>query len=517
MLGGRGVRKRQKRLMALRLTAVSSIPNHWMLALVLGLALAIRLSFFLPHYQASDVLKSYAPTGHQILTGEYQPGAEYDYVWFSPIRLGVVVPVAALTELFGYSLPHLSIYPLICSILTLLFVYGIGLRLERQFPHAALLSVLFAALYPLLVTQAPQMLPDTPRTLFATAAVYFFVRSRENDYDRFNLMACGFAIGLSYLCQIQVFFLLPGVAVWLVFRREVRVRQLYALVGIAIAILLETVVLSIASGQLFLRLSALFASAQDVDDVWVHYPGISRYIPGYWEAFVSPGTSYFVLHGVSGWIGMAAVIWAFAIRQPLLLLLALCWVSDSAVLNFSPMPSIETRYLLAGIPLLCVLAGALLARMMPNRAFSVIAAIMLLVSSMGGSWLYRMTYVATSDAYESAASWLDAYPALREGRLYVTPTLEAFVRHAAEYDIDLVYSKAGGDYAGAPPEYALCLFTGYYAREDLPDQVCTCSMEPLERLQTGSPELTRLMGRYRPKIGFEAELVLYRLADCSGS
>ncbi|MDP6775891.1 MAG: hypothetical protein QGI83_03905, partial [Candidatus Latescibacteria bacterium] len=81
----------------------SRVPNYRLLGLVLGLALLYRLVFWLPSWQPGDALGSYAFSAHKILTGEYAPGAQYTFEWFSGIRLGVVVPAALLVGLIGYS------------------------------------------------------------------------------------------------------------------------------------------------------------------------------------------------------------------------------------------------------------------------------------------------------------------------------------------------------------------------------------------------------------------------------
>ena len=489
------------------------------LGIILLMGLILRLAIWLPHRQQSDLFGAYVPTANQIMEGEYRPGDNYEFKQFQFYRLGVSLPTAFTLRILGNSIPPLAFFPLLCSMLTLFLIFRIGLRFEERFPHAAALSCAFGAAYPILVTQAPLMAPDTIRTLFSTAAFLFFLRVCERGYDFKNLFLCGVAFGLSYLCQIAIFFMLPGLFLWLIWQREIGIRHLAILLGMILVGSLETLFFSLESGHFFLRLAALFDSLRDPlvsDYVEANFPGISRYIPGFFAIYLSPTSPYFILHGLAGWVSLIALGWALKRKDKLLSLFAFCWLSEIFIFNFSPSPSVEARYLLAGIPLLCLLSGAFLAQFTHRGKGAYILWGLLLISGISGSVLYRTAYLATNDANKSALALAEKYPFLRHESIGATYNLVNILEFNWEYEKKITsfgYRDAEG---GQLPEYLVCLFNGYYDFADLPDRIKERPLTVVEKVRTGYPVLATSGFFPAPKIGFAAEVVVYRLGSGTG-
>lgn len=484
------------------------------LALVLILGLVLRLAFFLPHRQTGDALGIYLAAAHDILAGDYRPGVEYEYAGYASMRLGVILPAALLLKVFGYALPPLALYPLLCSLLTLALIYSLALRVEARFPHAAILAGGMGAFYPLLVTQAPLLLADTPKAFYSTAALLFFLRSREKDWRGWDGLLCGIFLGLAYSCQLGAFFLIPGAVGWLAWRREFRLRQGYILLGIGIAVALETLFLSLAAGQLTLSLLAHLRAAQDaaVSTAYrqTYFPGWSRYFPGFLGGLLDPTNPYFALHGLGGWFALAAVLWALRQRDELLVLMVCLWSSDLFILNFSPVLSPETRYLSSGIPPLCALSGAFLACLWERRRRLATGAMGLLaISSLVGCTLYRLTYQATEEANAAAMAWIRDYPFLAEEGVAATHTLVWVIRYGLQYKTEVEHLRQGSPLPGEIPRYIVCFFNGYFSPRDLPPELEAYSLRVVARKEVGFPELERMAGFLTPKIGFSGELVLF--------
>src|ERR1700747_1048636 len=153
---------------------------------------------------------------------DFFPDEAQYWVWSQQLALGyyskpplVAWLIAATTGLFGDSefAVRLSDPPLQCG--AAFFVYGIGARLyDRRIgfwsglPYASLPGVSVSAF--IISTDAPLM-------LFWAAALYAFIRARENDHWSWWI-AVGVVAGLGLLAKYAMaYWLLLGARVGLVF------------------------------------------------------------------------------------------------------------------------------------------------------------------------------------------------------------------------------------------------------------------------------------------------------------
>lgn len=130
------------------------------------------------------------------------------------VRLSIILPLAATFQLVGASERTSVLWPLVCSVGSVLVVFLIGLRLGGWLVAAT--AALVMALYPPEIFQATQLLPDAIVPFFAALAAYCYIRGDEEPTPRAAatwLLLGGCALGLAYYARLNgpvlLVFLLP--------------------------------------------------------------------------------------------------------------------------------------------------------------------------------------------------------------------------------------------------------------------------------------------------------------------
>ncbi len=200
---------------------ISSLPTSFLvklkkvlvengpLLIILVAALALRLVLFTGivrnddldylHY-AQDINLGQA----SILDGLSEPFTEIGW------RFGFYLPVVVLYKLFGPSPWTTIAFPLISSLLGILFVYLIGVTLFGK--KIGLLASFLWAIFPLDVHLATDLIPDGPMTSFSIGAVYFYLRATQSKkINRLALAISGllllWAIFIKPFAMVTLFFL----------------------------------------------------------------------------------------------------------------------------------------------------------------------------------------------------------------------------------------------------------------------------------------------------------------------
>lgn len=158
------------------------------------LGIALRLVMFAGFVLGDD--PSYADLVHEILQGHYPPlsGPEVNLFSFRPLFL---LPVAASMKLFGWSEFSFVLPVLLCSVLSIYVVYGIGLRLWDK--STGLLAALLYTFFPLNLVHATTMTNDIMIAfLIALSSLLFIMglQAASKNAALFFALA-GVALGLG--------------------------------------------------------------------------------------------------------------------------------------------------------------------------------------------------------------------------------------------------------------------------------------------------------------------------------
>ncbi len=159
--------------------------------------------------------EQYAWLAHQIAQGEFQIGKyQGPPVW--PLRVGLLIPVAAAFEVAGTTELAAIFFPFLYSMLSILLAFCAGRVLLGQ--PAGLVAALIQAMIPIDVRMASWLLPDAMAAFWANVGVVLLwcainqsVRSKKVSFS----VSSGLALGMSWLCKETIFYLFPFIALFL--------------------------------------------------------------------------------------------------------------------------------------------------------------------------------------------------------------------------------------------------------------------------------------------------------------
>jgi len=247
--------------------------------------------------------------------------------------------------------------------------------------RVGLLAAYYIAAFPGTVLYASTTLPDIPLSCFFVLSLILFIssgnlRPRRLALSHFLIFLSGASIGCAYMCKQVGLYLLPFYFVaWLISQRRGTLRQgiasgLAFVGGLALVLLLETVTLSLLTGEFYFRLTGVaHRVSNDAKGTW-----------GPWEQFPN---GYYPLERL-GWFAKRCLLPAMfpkslqyliagsvllyplmPRRRFILLFLPLWFVSYSTwgTVSFSRyMPTaLKYRYFLPAMPFLLVILAFVLA------------------------------------------------------------------------------------------------------------------------------------------------------------
>jgi 4-amino-4-deoxy-L-arabinose transferase-like glycosyltransferase len=246
------------------------IGRTWLvLGLILAMAAVLRVLSF-RGYTSHDA-SAYSQLAHMMVSGGFKPGMMWFYPVFS-VRVGLFAPVALAYRLGGVNEVMLTLYPFLLSMLGVLLAY---LAAKAMFgTSAGLVAACLAALLPIDMRFATQLYPDLPAAFWMNAGVLLvYAGSRQQAVARkaaFGALA-GLALFASWLCKETVLYLLPFVAlymVWLVMRDRRNLALLSAVAAVAgLLVSLEGWLYYREAGDFLFRLSALRRNSQNASSM----------------------------------------------------------------------------------------------------------------------------------------------------------------------------------------------------------------------------------------------------------
>lgn len=178
----------------------ANLVEYGPLFIILAAAFALRLVLFTGIVRNDDL--DYLHYAQDINLGQIgirealsEPFEEIGW------RFGFYLPVVVLYHLFGPSQITTIAFPLISSLLGVLFVYLIGEMLYGK--NIGLLAGYLWAIFPLDVHLATDLMPDGPMTAFSIGTVYFYLRATRSR--KIN----GLSLAMSGLLLIWAVFIKP--------------------------------------------------------------------------------------------------------------------------------------------------------------------------------------------------------------------------------------------------------------------------------------------------------------------
>jgi len=185
-------------------------------------------------------------------------------------RLGMVLPLAVLYKAFGYTEAAFSAYPLICTLITCLFIYLTAESLWGR--QTAVLAALLWIVYPLQIVFDTQLSPSNQHAACVAAGLFFYIHAAKALENRAwpawqgnaVLILSGALMGVGWL--VNELFVLMGIAaipVLIVLRP--RAAYIYwALLGFALIIFADMLIGYYASGSWFARIFCIDATEKIV-------------------------------------------------------------------------------------------------------------------------------------------------------------------------------------------------------------------------------------------------------------
>jgi hypothetical protein len=257
-----------------------STKEHLPLFGILLAGLIVRIVFF-TGISASDPL-GYAEYAYKIATGSFV---------FEPhhynTRFAVTAPVGFFFRLFGVGVGPAVLWPMICSLATILLVYRLGLALEGR--RTGLIAATLFAFLPLDIALASDLFPEGVMTAMMTLAVYSFHRGYHGTAGRSStvvLLIGGAALWAAYSAKMLGVLLLPLLALYVLLRGRHWRRLACFYSGFAALLLPELIVYKIFTGDWLFRQHAIAAAHEgtlgaidaNVDlfhRLFLAYPGIT--------------------------------------------------------------------------------------------------------------------------------------------------------------------------------------------------------------------------------------------------
>ncbi len=287
----------------------------------------------------------------------------------SPFRLGIIVPLALVQNIFGYSLISYYLYSLGSSLFLLAMVYLAGFKLGG--PQTALFSGLLFACSFFGLYQTTNLLPDVPNIAFLLASflAFIYVVDEGKNKKRILLLLLSALLAFcSYLTRApNLTFLLAIPAYELLTRKSLKTTFLFSII-LAILWIGECGFYQVIADDFFLRVKMVPKGAT----LWVKYmPEIS------WQTYLYEPFTRLFFHTFSGTI----ILWGGLLGTALALLkknramiallagaLLLFAIYSFSVTSFEPLRRalpLQIRYYVAFTAVLTIAAGYTLSSLKP--------------------------------------------------------------------------------------------------------------------------------------------------------
>jgi 4-amino-4-deoxy-L-arabinose transferase-like glycosyltransferase len=184
-----------------------------LLAAILLLALALRIFFFQGIFSIDDF--NYLRYAAEVWKGHYEMRS---VLYWHGVRPLMFVPVSWIFPLFGVSEASAVVWPLLASLITVLFVFLIGRMIHNR--ESAFYAAIVAAFLPMFVEESTWLKPGAIINLLIAVSAYCFIRAEHTVKARrvwlllsgmiFAAMPWTGDLGLVFACFFPLAVLLYG-------------------------------------------------------------------------------------------------------------------------------------------------------------------------------------------------------------------------------------------------------------------------------------------------------------------
>lgn len=193
-------------------------------AIIILLALALRLLFFVGMARTDDY--HYAQAAYNLANGSYQvSGGSLHH----QARLAIVLPVAASFHLLGVNEYAAELWPLVCSLGSIIVIFYLGKLLFGQ--RTGLVAALLLSFFPLEVLYSTQLLPDVIQPFLLAMSVLFFLKGQDaNSSSASYTWSClsWLTIGAAFFARESGVVIVLFHVAYILYNRTVRREYLMA-------------------------------------------------------------------------------------------------------------------------------------------------------------------------------------------------------------------------------------------------------------------------------------------------
>jgi 4-amino-4-deoxy-L-arabinose transferase-like glycosyltransferase len=306
------------------------------LCLIVVFGLLLRLYFYVGPNINDDV--DYCWSAFEVSKGNFSPlyGGS-----INALRSMMTVPVAFFFWLFGGGEFQASIYPLLCSLSTIVATYLLGKTLINE--RVGLMGAALQSFFPLDVVFSTQLVPTTPVVMFASFGLFCFLTAEKIDWKepgrklwrrRGLLVISGVLFGFAHLASetgvIVTMFI--GFA-YLIYERKLKIDYSLVLLGFLTVFTLETSVMYLNTGDPWHRLVVIHETEIMIGTnlAMDYYPRVMLRIinPNYWSHEGNLGIHFYLF--------MSGSVYALLKKQKNALFLVLTFILIMGYFEFGVM------------------------------------------------------------------------------------------------------------------------------------------------------------------------------------
>jgi 4-amino-4-deoxy-L-arabinose transferase-like glycosyltransferase len=213
------------------------LESHAVIMLIVVMATAVALRLYLFDGFAGLDDGEYARFAYHLAFNGHFP-AGYTGPAVFPLRVGTILPTAAVYWVGGFSEWTTVLYPFVISLLEILLVYAFtGFTFGRG---AGVIAAALMATFVWDIRSSTILLPDLPASFFAAAGVTLLAMLQPRTSDAAHRLFAGGVVagacfGLSWLCKETIAYLVPFCGLWMLMSmRRDRVPHLWIWTGVAV-------------------------------------------------------------------------------------------------------------------------------------------------------------------------------------------------------------------------------------------------------------------------------------------
>jgi len=219
------------------------------LFLIVLFALFLRAYFYVGPNLNDDI--DYIFSANQVANGDFYPIYGHS---INALRSMMTLPIALFFKLFGPGEITSSLYPLLCSLLTVIVCFFLGKVLINE--KVGLYSALIISFFPLDIAYSTQLVPTTPLTLFLSLSLLSFLEAEKKSKKLFYFLS-GLFIGIGYLANELFFVGFIFLISYIILHKKIKSNYIFIFFGALSIFFIEATFLYITTGNPLHRINVI--------------------------------------------------------------------------------------------------------------------------------------------------------------------------------------------------------------------------------------------------------------------